>query len=198
MTSWSGISVVNMTAGTAKIGNPYYNGWSYLQALQYPILADGDEPHEASFPSEAEMRAAHFLIATGLATPGHLQQTSTVTFPHDSYTMVHDLHTATAASAANFASVTEVGLAIEPLVQGPRDTSGKPAGTLARFVIPDGAQIGSVIAFETANPVHVDISRFIGEELTRLRFRLVNQDNDEITNLMNDNWAAVVVLHYEL
>ena len=196
MTSWTGISTSNMAYETFKTGNPYYSGWSYLQALLYPII-DGSDTSTTSYPSDAELRAGHFLMATGLATPGHLQLTSTSTFPHDSYSSVHNVHIGTAATAADFASVTEVGLAVEPLVQGPRDTSGKPAGTLARFVIPDGSQIGSVIAFETTNPVHVDVSRYIGQELTRLRFRLVDQDNDEITDLLDDNWSAVIVIHYE-
>ena len=107
------------------------------------------------------------------------------------------MHVATAASTADFASVTEVGLAIEPLVQGPRDTSGKLSGTLARFVIPEGAQIGSVMAFETKNPVHVDISRWSGPDINSLRFRLVDQSNDQIDDLQGDDWAAVAVISHD-
>jgi hypothetical protein len=196
MTSWTNVSTDNMAIEVFPISNPYFSSWSYLQGLLYPVL-NGSDTSTTSFPSDAELRAGHFLMATGLATPGHLQLTSTSTFPHDSFTSVHNTHLGTATTAANFASVTEVGLAIEPLVQGPRDTSGKPAGTLARFVIPDGAQVGSVIPFETKNPVHVDVSRFIGQELTRMRFRLVDQHNDEISNLLDDDWSAVVVIHYD-
>ena len=32
---------------------------------------------------------------------------------------------------------------------------------------------------------------------TRLRFRLVDQDNGEIQDLMGDSWSAVVVIHYD-
>ena len=63
-------------------------------------------------------------------------------------------HDAEAATAAHIDSITEIGLAVEPIVQGPHDTSGKVSGTLARFVIPGGAQPGDVLAFESANPKH--------------------------------------------
>ena len=53
------------------------------------------------------------------------------------------------------------------------------------------------MAFETANPVRVDVSRFIGQDLNSLRFRLVDQNNNEINNLQGDSWAAVAVINYE-
>ena len=180
-----------------QIGNPYQTNLSYWDALLNPVKAHAAATDTISYPAVDEVRAARFLGATGLLRGGDVVLWDGSDYPNDHIENVHDMHVATAASTAAFASVTEIGLAVEPLVQGPRDTSGKPAGTLARFVIPQGAQISSVLAFETKNPVQVDVSRFIGEELTRLRFRLVDQDNAEIQDLMGDSWSAVVVIHYD-
>ena len=99
--------------------------------------------------------------------------------------------------AAHIDSITELGLAIEPIVQGPRDTSGKVSGTLARFVIPSGAQPGDVLAFETSNPTKVSVQSFVGTDINRLTFRLVDQHNDPVTDLQGEHFSAVVLFSYD-
>ena len=94
-------------------------------------------------------------------------------------------------------SVTEIGLAVEPIVQGPRDTSGKTSGTLARFTIPKGSQPGDILGFESKNPTKVSVQAFIGQDINRLTFRLVDQHNESITNLAGEHFSAVVVLAYD-
>ena len=108
-----------------------------------------------------------------------------------------DMHIATAATAAHIDSLTEVGLAVEPVVQGPRDTSGKVSGTLARFVIPGGASPGDVLAFESPNPTQVSVQAFVGQDINRLTFRLVDQHNDSITDLAGEHYSAVVLFSYD-
>ena len=107
------------------------------------------------------------------------------------------MHAATAQMAAHIDSTTEIGLAVEPIVQGPRDTSGKVSGTLARFVIPGGAEPGDILAFESANPTRVSIQSFAGQELNKLTFRLVDQDNNQINDLSGEHYSAVVLISYD-
>ena len=86
---------------------------------------------------------------------------------------------------------------VEPIVQGPRDTSGKTSGTLARFTIPKGSQPGDILGFESKNPTKVSVQAFIGQDINRLTFRLVNQHNESITDLAGEHFSAVVVLAYD-
>ena len=194
---WTQVDLTDLTGDVSVIGNPYKSNLNYWNALLHPIIEDDGETQDINYPFVNEVRAARFLGASRLLRPGDLQHWDGSTYPHDRVENVHNMHVATAELTANFASVTEIGLAIEPLVQGPRDTGGKPSRTLARFVIPATAEIGSVMAFETANPVRVDVSRFVGQDLNNLRFRLVDQNNNEISDLQGDSWAAMVVINYE-
>ena len=83
-------------------------------------------------------------------------------------------------------------------MQGPRDTSGGTSGTLARFAIPKGTQVGDAIAFEHPNPVMVSIQRFVGQDIPRLTFRLVDQDNNAVTDTQGEPFSCVAVLSYDL
>jgi hypothetical protein len=142
-----------------------------------------------------------FLIACGFAAPGNeitqpdVDNTygSGLSFFHN----VANLHDAEAQTAPHIDSVTEIGLAVEPIVQGPRDTSGKTSGTLARFVIPKGSQPGDVLAFEADNPTRVSVQRYTGAEISQLTFRLVDQHNSPITDLAGEHYSAVVVFSWE-
>eukprot|EP01046_Picozoa_sp_COSAG06_P011410 COSAG06_NODE_650_length_13391_cov_5.990445_14_plen_139_part_01 len=102
------------------------------------------------------------------------------------------------ATSAQFNSVTALGIAVDPIVQGPRDTTGNASGTLARFAIPKGTQVGDVVAFEHPNPTHVSIQRFVGQDIPRLTFRLVDQDNNAVTDTQGEPFSCVAVLTYDL
>ena len=73
----------------------------------------------------------------------------------------------------------------------------KVSGTLARFVIPGGAEPGDILAFESANPTRVSIQSFAGQELNKLTFRLVDQDNNQINDLSGEHYSAVVLISYD-
>ena len=80
----------------------------------------------------------------------------------------------------------------------PRDTSGGTSGTLARFAIPKGTQVGDAIAFEHPNPIKVSIQRFVGQDIPRLTFRLVDQDNNAVTDTQGEPFSCIAVLSYDL
>jgi hypothetical protein len=102
------------------------------------------------------------------------------------------------ASGAQFNTVTALGIAVEPIVQGPRDTGGGSSGTLAQFAIPKGTQPGDIVAFEHPNPVKVSIQQFVGQDINRLTFRLVDQDNAAVTDTQGEPFSCVAVISYDL
>ena len=102
------------------------------------------------------------------------------------------------ASSARFNTVTALGIAVEPIVQGPRDSSGGTSGTLGRFAIPKGTQVGDAIAFEHPNPVKVSVQRFVGQDIPRLTFRLVDQDNSSVTDTQGEPFSCVAVISYDM
>ena len=105
--------------------------------------------------------------------------------------------TATANSEAHFDTVTSLGIAVEPIVQTARDTTGNVSGTLARYAIPKGTQVGEVIAFQPPNPVTVSVQKFVGQDISRLTFRLVDQDNNAVTDTQGEPWSCVAVISYD-
>jgi hypothetical protein len=141
-----------------------------------------------------------FLLALGAGNPG-IETTVEVLDQLGSglttYQTATDIFQATAQTAAHIDSVTEIGLAVEPIVQGARDTSGGTSGTLARFVIPKGSRPGDILAFEAHNPTRVSVQQFVGEEISELTFRLVDQHNQGITDLAGEHYSAVVVFSWE-
>eukprot|EP01050_Picozoa_sp_SAG11_P015584 SAG11_NODE_2036_length_3895_cov_6.213646_3_plen_370_part_00 len=160
-------------------GNPYATHSGYLSSLFNAVADSATNGTVYPGPTTNEINTAMFLLACGFAAPNH-QTTMTnidnafgsgLSFFHN----VSNLHDAEAQTAPHIDSVTEIGLAVEPIVQGPRDTSGKTSGTLARFVIPKGSQPGDVLAFEADNPTRVSVQRYTGAEISQLTFRLVDQ-----------------------
>ena len=154
----------------------------------------------ASSPSIQELQTAVLLLALGAANPG-IETTVEVADQLGSglttYQTATNLFRGTASTAAHIDSVTEIGLAVEPIVQGPRDTSGKTSGTLARFTIPKGSQPGDILGFESKNPTRVSVQAFVGQDINRLTFRLVDQHNESITDLAGEHFSSVVVLAYD-
>ena len=73
-----------------------------------------------------------------------------------------------------------------------------PRVALARFAIPKGAQIGDAIPFEHPNPTKVSIQRFVGQDIPRLTFRLVDQDNNAVSDTQGEPFSAVAVISYDL
>ena len=184
-----------------SLGNPYATSSSYFFSLREAVY-DAAFPPVTSDPSNAEQTTATFIAAIGANTPGaqslvltSIQTTSGATIA--TWQTTSSTGAATAQLAAHIDSITELGLAIEPIVQGPRDTSGKVSGTLARFVIPSGAQPGDVLAFETSNPTKVSVQSFVGTDINRLTFRLVDQHNDPVTDLQGEHFSAVVLFSYD-
>jgi len=192
----------------AHFGNPYKYEYGYLHALAYPIASSMAGAGEHA-PSTAEKRTHDFIVALGAdqlnnvgdTGQGYRSMISVVT-PNanmSTWLLAQDVHEATmpATHAANIGKVTEVGLAVEPLVAGARDTGGKSCGTLARFVIPKGSDPGDILGLETVNPTRVDIQRFVDQEISDLTFRLVDQHNDSITDLAGEDFSAVVVISHD-
>ena len=193
------------SAGVDSIGNPYATNAGYLNALRSIVYTAAGV---ASYTSITEQHVASFLSSIGATAPGSSNTVPIIQYfypagspfasaPVSTWTQVSDMHAAAAQMAAHIDSTTEIGLAVEPIVQGPRDTSGKVSGTLARFVIPGGAEPGDVLAFESANPTRVSIQSFAGQDINRLTFRLVDQHNDVISDLSGEHYSAVVLISYE-
>eukprot|EP01046_Picozoa_sp_COSAG06_P015110 COSAG06_NODE_958_length_11320_cov_10.832724_7_plen_522_part_00 len=195
------------TAGSS-LGNPYKTHGGYAHALKNTVYAADGTAFDST---NTERYLYSFLGSIGALSPG---MESTVPLSRKFYTggegpfkelamtaltwvQATNTHDAEAATAAHIDSITEIGLAVEPIVQGPRDTSGKVSGTLARFVIPGGAQPGDVLAFESANPTRVDIQSFVGQDINRLTFRLVDQHNDPVSDLAGEHFSAVVLFSYD-
>ena len=82
-------------------------------------------------------------------------------------------------------------------MQTARDTTGNVSGTLARYAIPKGTQVGEVIAFQPPNPVTVSVQKFVGQDISRLTFRLVDQDNNAVTDTQGEPWSCVAVISYD-
>ena len=188
-----------------SIGNPYATNPGYFNALRSLVYTAAGV---ASSPSITEQHVASFLGSIGATAPGSSNTVPITQYfypagvpfaeaPVSAWTNVSDMHAATAQMAAHIDSTTEIGLAVEPIVQGPRDTSGKVSGTLARFVIPGGAEPGDILAFESANPTRVSIQSFAGQELNKLTFRLVDQNNNQINDLSGEHYSAVVLISYD-
>jgi hypothetical protein len=192
--------IMAMSAGFQHIGNPYEFQNNYLAALLNPV-ADAATGGTTSDTSVSERQTGLFLISCGFAAPGleipqpdvDSMYASGMSFFHN----VGNLHDAEAGTEPHIDSVTEIGLAVEPIVVGPRDTSGKTSGTLARFVIPKGSRPGDVLAFESANPTRVSVQNFVGTDINRLTFRLVDQHNDPISDLAGEHFSAVVLFSYD-
>ena len=179
-----------------SLGNPYATSSSYFFALREVVYGAAFPPVNSN-PSTAEQTTATFIAAIGANAPG-VQCIIPTTFTiGTTWVTTSNTGAATAKLAAHIDSITELGLAIEPIVQGPRDTSGKVSGTLARFVIPGGAQPGDVLAFETSNPTKVSVQSFVGTDINRLTFRLVDQHNDPVTDLQGEHFSAVVLFSYD-
>ena len=187
-------------AAFQRIGNPYAFQNNYLSALLNPV-ADAATGGTTSGTSESERQTGLFLISCGFATPGlEIPQPDVDSLYGSGMSFFHNvanLHDAEAGTEPHIDSVTEIGLAVEPIVVGPRDTSRRTSGTLARFVIPRGSRPGDVLAFELANPTRVSVQSFVGTDINRLTFRLVDQHNDPISNLAGEHFSAVVLFSYD-
>ena len=169
----------------------------------HPVANAATEGISSPGPTIQEIQTAMFLISCGFAGQGILSGNQADTDQNFGsglafFQNTSNLHNGTAKTAAHIDSVTEIGLAVEPIVQGPRDTSGKTSGTLARFSIPKGTQPGDIIPFEAAVPTRVSVQQFVGTEIGKLTFRLVDQDNSPITDLAGEHFSAVVVFSYDL
>ena len=70
-----------------------------------------------------EINTAMFLLACGFAGPNHLTTMTNIDNAYGSglsfFHNVSNLHDAEAQTAPHIDSVTEIGLAVEPIVQGP-------------------------------------------------------------------------------
>ena len=64
-------------------------------------------------------------------------------------------------------------------------------------VVACGAEPGDVLAFESANPTRVSIQPFVGQDINRLTFRLVDQHNDSVSDLAGEHFSAVVLMSYD-
>ena len=163
-------------------------------------VGSSDAGANASNPSIQELQTAVLILALGAGNPG-IETTVEVQDQLGSglttYQTATNLFRGTAQTAAHIDSITEIGLAVEPIVQGPRDTSGKTSGTLARFTIPKGSQPGDILPFEAANPTRVSVQSFVGQDITKLTFRLVDQHNDQISDLSGEHFSAVVLFSYD-
>ena len=167
----------NVFGGWSSIGNPYDLEAGYLMALGHPVNTATDGTGSTIGVTAAERHTVALLIAMGAHYPGQRVESKSPDPIHNVETW--ELGTARVsaegASSARFNTVTALGIAVEPIVQGPRDSSGGTSGTLGRFAIPKGTQVGDAIAFEHPNPVKVSVQRFVGQDIPRLTFRLVDQ-----------------------
>eukprot|EP01043_Picozoa_sp_COSAG02_P007232 COSAG02_NODE_214_length_28689_cov_34.895523_6_plen_333_part_00 len=188
--------------GWAFIGNPYGTHTGYVAALMHPVANAATSGVTSAGPTIQEIQTAMFLTSCGFVGQGvrggNFNDVDSIfgsglTF----FRNTSNLHDATAKTAAHIDAVTEIGLAVEPIVQGPRDTSGKTSGTLARFSIPKGTSPGDIIPFEAAVPTKVSVQQFVGSEIGKLTFRLVDQNNDAISDLAGEHFSAVVVFSYD-
>ena len=198
---------IDNTAGSS-LGNPYQTHGGYAHSLKNTVFAADGTTFDST---DSERYLFAFLGSIGALSPGVesvvplLRKFYTggenpfelLVLTATTWTQSTNTHDGEAATAAHIDSITEIGLAVEPIVQGPRDTSGKVSGTLARFVIPGGAQPGDVLAFESANPTRVDIQAFVGQDINRLTFRLVDQHNDPVSDLAGEHFSAVVLFSYD-
>ena len=101
-----------------------------------------------------------------------------------------------AKNRATLDKVTEVGIACNPLIKGGVTSAGQPAaGVLARFQI-EGSP-GAVMTFKPNTVIKSDISQFIGTSVDKLSFSLVDQDSNQITDLQEEHWAAVMVVEFD-
>ena len=194
--------------GVTPIGNPLASEAAYWTALMWGVNAFADGTGAYSAPSDAEQRTGSLIMSLGAHYPGtQVDNVSPETFSlqhhltgtgHRTWELVDSRIAAEGSTSANFNTVTALGIAVEPIVQGPRDTSGGTSGTLARFAIPKGTQVGDAIAFEHPNPTKVSIQRFVGQDIPRLTFRLVDQDNNAVTDTQGEPFSCVAVLSYDL
>ena len=188
---------------SVSLGNVYADNQAYWLALTRTITkADGTG---ASTPSDAERRTAALMLAIGASPSGvetnvrDLTATDNVVgIAVQMWVTATTMARSQGATAPAIDSVTSVGVAVEPIVQNCRDTSGRTSGTLARYMIPSGTRVGDVMPFQTVNPVQVSIQQFAGQPIPRLTFRLVDQHNDPITDLQEEAWSAVVLISYDL
>ena len=102
-----------------------------------------------------------------------------------------------ATNKADIDKVTEIGISCNPLVTGAVTSSGKAArGVLARFQV-EGLP-GSVMSFKPSTVIKSDVSSFIGSPIDRLTFGLVDQNGDQLPDLQEEDWAAVMVVEYDM
>ena len=194
--------------GVTNIGDPLASEAAYWTALMWSVSSNLDGSGTYSTPSDAEQRTGSLIMALGAHYPGvQVDNVSPETFSlqhhlttvgHRTWELVDSRIEAEGATSANFNTVTALGVAVEPIVQGPRDTSGGTSGTLARYAIPKGTQPGDTIAFEHPNPVRISIQSFVGQDIPRLTFRLVDQDNNGVTDTQGEPFSAVAVISYDL
>ena len=50
---------------------------------------------------------------------------------------------------------------------------------------------------QTSNPTKVSVQSFVGTDINRLTFRLVDQHNDPVTDLQGEHFSAVVLSSYD-
>eukprot|EP01043_Picozoa_sp_COSAG02_P009058 COSAG02_NODE_301_length_25237_cov_19.918490_19_plen_192_part_00 len=105
------------------LGNPYATNSAYFHCLRENIQNASAFPSVVSKPTVAEQTTALFIGSIGANAPG-AQSTIPTSLPlvGDSWVTSSDTGAATAQLAAHIDSITELGLAVEPIVQGPRDT----------------------------------------------------------------------------
>ena len=50
---------------------------------------------------------------------------------------------------------------------------------------------------QTSNPTKVSVQSFVGTDINRLTFRLVDQHNDPVTDLQGEHFSAVALFSYD-
>jgi len=104
--------------------------------------------------------------------------------------------TYTASDRALIDRVTELGITVNPLVSGSVSADGTvSSGCLARFQV--RGDIGSIQAFQPSNPLKIDMSQFIGQEIQKISVGLVDQNSEPITSLLDEHWSTNVVIELE-
>ena len=82
------------------------------------------------------------------------------------------------------------------MVKGSVDSSGRiGAGVLARFQIEGDP--GSVMVAKFENPIKINISQFIGQDVDKVTINLVDQDGVEIPSILGEHWSLVLVVEVE-
>jgi hypothetical protein len=161
------------------------------------IGMDNDDPAYVAYVGPFVHKPYADLPELPLGPAAQLVTEEFESFPGGSaWALTNTSRTFVAQNRATIDKVTEIGIGVTPLVKGSVDSSGRiGAGVLARFQIEGDP--GSVMVAKFENPIKINISQFIGQDVDKLTINLVDQDGVEIPSIMGEHWSLVLVVEVE-